>query len=318
MNSTFSCIKKLSQFLELSEENRALVEKAHPFRLNVPFRLAEKMRKNCLEDPLFLQFVPLQKRPSLPVSFSKEPLQEALCSPKKKLLHKYFGRALLLVSANCAMHCRYCFRQNFPYEKEVEDFSEEFAYIAANPSIQEVILSGGDPLSASDSRLDQIFSHLHKISHVKKIRIHTRFPIGFPSRISRKLCSIFARSIKQVVFVLHINHPLEWGEDLREKLLLIQRLGIPVFTQSVLLKGVNDAFSTLFSLYTQLSDAGIVPYYLHHLDPVEGSERFFVTENVGTHLIEKLREHLPGYAVPTYVKEIPGSASKVPIFPCAG
>jgi KamA family protein len=211
------------------------------------------------------------------------------------------------------MHCRYCFRQNFPYETIEKTLDEELQKIRSDPSIFEVILSGGDPLSLPDYKLFALLEELDKIPHVRVIRFHTRFPIGIPERIDEAFLTHLAQIKKQMVFVLHINHPKELDDDVAIALKKLARLGLPLFCQSVLLKEVNDSVEVLASLCERLVECGITPYYLHQLDQVKGASRFAVDQSKGLALIEKLMERLPGYAVPRYVKEIPGSPSKTPL-----
>lgn len=307
---TFTNVSALIDFLELDEENRKKVVVKSHFPLNLPLRLAQKIKKNHLNDPILLQFVPLTLEERSNPLFSSDPLQESNFCKEPKLLHKYEGRALLVATSACAMHCRYCFRKSFPYEKQVKGYEKELAYIAADPSISEIILSGGDPLSLSNEALKELFNAIEAIAHIKRIRFHTRFPIGIPERIDEEFLDILKKSKCQVWFITHCNHPLELDSDVLAALKQIQHLGIPVINQSVLLKGVNDDATTLGALCNRLIDAGILPYYLHQLDPVEGAGHFNVPEERGKQLIAELASKTSGYGVPRYVKEIPGAAGK--------
>lgn len=303
----------MADFLELDSEKRKSLFRNKNFILNLPLRLAEKIEKNTLEDPLLRQFVGLQEEALSSLGYQDDPVddQSFRCSPK--MLKKYEGRALLVTTAACAMHCRYCFRQNFSYETQEPSFEKELAWIAQDTSLHEVILSGGDPLSLPDKRLAQLLQALSGISHVQKIRFHTRFPIGIPERITDSFLALLQAIRPQVWFVVHINHPRELDQQVVEALAKIRALGIPLLNQSVLLKGVNNDVSTLYELMMQLIDHGIVPYYLHQLDRVQGAAHFEVEQSKGEALIEALRSRLPGYAVPTYVQEIPGKKSKTPL-----
>jgi KamA family protein len=207
------------------------------------------------------------------------------------------------------MHCRYCFRQNFPYETADKSFDEELTYLQNNP-ISEIILSGGDPLSLPDETLSSLFSSLESISHLKRIRFHTRFPIGIPERIDDAFLQILSRSSKQIFFIVHINHPKELDTDVINALKKIQRLGIPVLNQSVLLKGVNDDEETLLALSETLLNAGILPYYLHLLDHVQGTAHFSLPDERAPELIRYVQTHLSGFGVPRLVREEPGKPSK--------
>lgn len=313
LKSNFTSIEELADFLELKSDDRKLLLKNPRFILNVPFRLASKMQKGTLDDPLARQFLPHVHEQSEESGYLLDPNQEQFHHLTPKMLKKYNGRVLLLPTSACAMHCRYCFRQNFPYDVSDKSLEREFEQIRADPSIFEVILSGGDPLSLSDQNLSALLESLDNIPHVRLIRFHTRFPIGIPERLDAALLAILQKVSKQVIFVLHINHPKELDKDVVMALKPIKALGIPILCQSVLLKGVNDSEEVLASLYTTLIENGIIPYYLHQLDHVKGAQSFEVDESKGHALIDALQKRLPGYAVPRYVKEISGQASKTPL-----
>lgn len=306
----FTRIEPLCNFLELSPSLREELLKNSRFPLNLPLRLAEKIEKNSLDDPILRQFVPLVDEIKRVGGFCSDPVQDQEFRKAKKLLHKYKGRALLLVTSACAMHCRFCFRQNFPYETQDSDFSEELQLLASDRSISEVILSGGDPLSFSDERLQALLESLDAVSHIQRIRFHTRFPIGIPERIDDSFLKLLQGVNKQVYFAIHCNHPKELDADVISSLQKIAKLGIPLLSQTVLLKGVNDCQEVLLQLFEKMINAGIVPYYLHALDPVDGSAHFAVTEEKGMELVRALRSQLPGYAVPRFVREEPGKPSK--------
>lgn len=301
----------LADFLRLSEEQAGRILKKCKFPLNLPFRLAQKIEKGTLDDPILKQFLPVLDEELTDESFTTDPLgeQKALCSPK--LLHKYHGRVLLVTTSSCAMHCRYCFRRHFDYEVERKDFLPELNNIRNDPTIKEVILSGGDPLSLSNRALGTLIQQIEDIPHVTKLRFHTRFPIGIPERIDSEFIEILSKSRLKVWFVIHSNHPKELDEDLFAALSLLQKEGVVLLNQSVLLAGVNDDFDTMHQLCETLVDRGVIPYYLHQLDRVAGASHFEVAIEEGKKLIEQLRRTLPGYAVPQYVKEIGGKPYKV-------
>lgn len=308
--SNFTDIEELASFLELScEQKLELVDRPN-FPLNVPRRLAAKMQKKTLDDPLLLQFVGLKKELEITEGFCLSPTQDESFCKTSKLLQKYKGRALIITTSACAMHCRFCFRQNYPYELSKKVFSEELALIEQDSSLTEIILSGGDPLSLSDRVLNELIDSIEKIPHIKIIRFHTRFPIGIPERISEDFLKIFQHRKVQFVFVVHTNHPLELDPEVVSHLKLLQSLGIPLLNHTVLLKGVNDSLETMVELCQQLIYAGIIPYYLNQLDKVQGSAHFEVPFAQGKMLIEKMRTLLPGYAVPRYIQEIPGKSHK--------
>jgi EF-P beta-lysylation protein EpmB len=306
----FTKIAPLLDFLELSESLRGKILERPRFRLNLPQRLASKIQKNTLDDPILRQFVPLEDELNVTPGYVLQPLQDENFQKTKKTLHKYHGRALIVTTSACAMHCRFCFRQNFPYETEEKNFHEEIEYLKNNTSISEIILSGGDPLSLNDAVLANLFSALDSIPHIKRIRFHSRFPIGIPERIDNSFLSLLASSTKQIFFIIHCNHPLELDPDVVSALKKIQRLGIPVLNQSVLLKGVNDDEETLLALSEALVDAGVIPYYLHAHDRVQGTSHFDLPDERGPQLIRYIQTHLSGFGVPRLVREEPGNPSK--------
>ncbi len=303
----------LSDFLELNEDQRKVIDNNPRFPLNLPLRLAHKIRKKTIDDPILKQFLPSIEEKHNPPGFVTDPLGEKEVRKESKLLHKYHGRALLLCTSACAMNCRYCFRQYFDYETNDKSYSKELDLIAKDPSIHEIILSGGDPLSLSDSVLRSLLLHLSAMPHIKRIRFHTRFPIGIPERIDSQFLDIFRGISSQIWFVIHTNHPKELDSDIFNCLKTLQRLGIPILSQTVLLKKVNDHVPTLKKLFESLVDNGIFPYYLHQLDRVSGSTHFEVSEEEGKFFINELKKQLPGYAIPKYVREVAGEPYKVPI-----
>lgn len=309
----FSRLTDLLDFLQVDEHNVVKVLDQAPFPLNLPRRLAEKIAKNDVNDPLFRQFVPLQDELISTPGYVVEPLEDSKFRKTKKTLVKYNGRALVVTTSACAMNCRFCFRQNFPYETEVTGFEEELKYLSEEKELREVILSGGDPLSLGNQQLGNLFSAINAIDHIERIRIHTRFPIGIPERIDEGLLAIFQNSTKQIVFIIHCNHPRELDADVVRALKNIQKLGIPVLNQSVLLKGVNDQGPILLELSEALVRAGILPYYLHQHDRVAGTAHFAVSDEVALELVNYVQKNTSGFAVPRLVREIPGESSKTPL-----
>jgi len=277
----FNQWKALVEFLKLNEQNQQRILTHPNFPLNLPRRLAEKIEKNNVEDPIFRQFIPLQEELQVSAGFCTDPVGDGPSQKASKLLHKYPGRALLLCTSSCAMHCRYCFRQNFPYAKGQALFTRELELIEKDKTLKEIILSGGDPLSLSDATLKGLLESLSSMEHIKRIRFHTRFPVGIPERIDESFLQILESIKKQIIFITHINHSRELDEDVLASLKKLQKLGIPVLNQAVLLKGVNDNLTTLKTLFETLVDSGILPYYLHQLDRVQGAAHFEVEEAVG-------------------------------------
>ncbi len=309
----FTCLDALASFLDLSCEQKEQLLARTQFPLNLPLRLAQKIAKGTLDDPLLRQFVPLALELEESPSFVKDPVCDLSFRRSDRLLQKYRGRALLLASGGCAMHCRYCFRKDYPYGDSIGDFSKEMHILARDSSIFELILSGGDPLSLSNSALGALLKEAAAIPHLRRIRFHTRFPIGIPERIDEPLLELFQNLSKQVIFIVHVNHPRELDADVKASLKKIHRLNIPLLCHSVLLKGVNDDEQTLLDLSEELLSCHTLPYYLNLLDPVSGSSHFEVSEERGLQLISHLRKYLPGYGVPKLVREIPGKPHKTPI-----
>jgi EF-P beta-lysylation protein EpmB len=313
LKTNFFQWEKLADFLCLSPEQRTLIEPKPQFRLNLPLRLASKIRKGDMNDPLLKQFLPTLNEKKNLEFFVDDPVGDLSSCHTPKLLQKYQGRALLLCTSACAMHCRFCFRQNYPYETLESSFDQELKMIEADSSLKEVILSGGDPLSLSDETLTLLFHRLNAIPHVRRVRIHTRFPLGIPERIDKGFLNALKSLNKQLWFLIHSNHPAEFDQDVWSSLKSISKLGVPILNQSVLLRDINDNVETLKTLCEQLVDNGITPYYLHQLDRVKGTGHFEVTKEKGLWLIEELRKQLSGYAVPLYVAEIKGEPSKTPL-----
>jgi EF-P beta-lysylation protein EpmB len=235
--------------------------------------------------------------------FTDDPVKESAARCCPRLLKKYHGRALLVVTSACAMHCRFCFRKNFPYEGAPDGFLEELQTIASDRTIQEIILSGGDPLSLSNESLRSLLASLSQIPHLRRLRFHTRFPISIPERIDEELLDLLSRHPQPIYFVLHINHPREIDDDILRAIRSIQRLGIAVLCQTVLLRKINDDESTMLTLCETLVNAGILPYYLHLLDRVEGSSHFEVSAERGMELTDFLHKKMSGYGVPRLVRE---------------
>lgn len=305
----FKDVDQLCDFLEMDNSLREKLVKRSAFSLNLPKRLALKIQKNTLDDPILRQFVAFNEESFINPSFKEDPVNDEAFRKKGRLLHKYQGRALLVTTGACAMHCRYCFRKNFEYGG-MPSFEEELKILKEDSSISEIILSGGDPLSLSNENLKKLIAELESIDHLKRLRFHTRFPIGIPERIDDEFLELLKNTRFQVWFVIHCNHFLELDDDVLASLKKIMMLGVPVLNQAVLLKDVNDNFECLKTLFETLTNHGILPYYLHQLDPVQGAMHFEVSIQEGLKLIERLKGHLPGYGVPKYVQEIPFASSK--------
>ena len=274
------------------------------------------MRPGDPLDPLLLQVLP-QAAELLPVDgFREDPLEERDCHVAPGLLQKYAGRALLITTGSCPVHCRYCFRRHFAYAEEpsrLEEWRPALEAIAADPKVHEVLLSGGDPLMLQNSRLTELCGALDAVPHVRRVRVHTRMPIVLPERVTPGLIELFSLRRTTTIVVIHLNHPNEIADDSKRALREMVDAGIPVLSQSVLLSGVNDTAAVLAELFERLVDLGVMPYYLHQLDPVRGAAHFETDVERGRQIVAELRQRLPGYAVPRFVRETPGERHKVPL-----
>lgn len=286
---------------------------AESFPLLVPRSFAARMRVGDPSDPLLLQVLPQATENSPTAGYSADPLDEAASLAAPGLVRKYAGRGLLLVTGGCAVNCRYCFRREFPYGASGatrRGIDQALAAVAADDSLTEVILSGGDPLLVDDDELTTIIERLEAIPHVRRLRIHSRLPVVLPSRIDEGLVAALAQSRLARVVVIHANHPAELDDTVAVAVRRLAGLPAVVLNQAVLLRGVNDSPAVLASLCERLVEIGVVPYYLHLLDRVRGAAQFEVSEAEARQLHRVLRETLPGYAVPRLVREIPGERSK--------
>lgn len=291
---------------------------AGTFRLRVPRSYVARMRPGDPDDPLLRQVLPVAQENEETPGYVPDPLGERSAVRVPGLLQKYRGRALLVTTGACAVHCRYCFRREFPYDEQLGDgarWNEALAAIAADPSLEEIILSGGDPLSLSDARLAALTDALQAVPHVRRLRIHTRQPIVLPSRVDDGLLAWLGKLSRPVVIVVHANHPNEIDAEVHAACQRLRAAGTTLLNQSVLLKGVNDDAAVLASLSHRLFEAGVLPYYLHALDRVRGAAHFEVEEERARRIAGELAAMLPGYLVPRLVREVHGAASKVALPP---
>ena len=285
------------------------------FALRVPRAFIARMKKGDATDPLLLQVLTSRQEFIDAPGYSTDPLDEQ-SSVVPGLLHKYRNRALLLVKGGCAVNCRYCFRRHFPYQDNQgnkRNWQAAIDYIATHPELDEIIFSGGDPLMAKDHELAWLVDALEKIPHLKRLRIHTRLPVVIPARITEGLCQILADTRLQVLMVSHINHAQEIDDELRFGMQMLKRAGVTLLNQSVLLRDVNDDAQTLADLSNALFDAGILPYYLHVLDKVQGATHFFVSDEEARMIVRQLLAMVSGYMVPKLAREIGGEPSKTPL-----
>ncbi|HGN1704422.1 TPA: EF-P beta-lysylation protein EpmB [Providencia rettgeri] len=282
------------------------------FPLRVPMPFISRMKKGDPSDPLLLQVLTAKAEFDLHPGFSTDPLKEQ-DNEIPSLLHKYHNRALLLVKGGCAVNCRYCFRRHFPYEDNKgnkNNWLMAVDYIKNHTELNEIIFSGGDPLMAKDHELDWLIGQLEAIPHLKRLRIHTRLPVVIPERITDTLCKRLANSRLQVIMVTHINHANEIDEAFSYSMQKLKLSGVTLLNQSVLLRHVNDNVTALMNLSNALFDAGILPYYLHVLDKVQGAAHFLVSDLEARQLIQQLLSKVSGYLVPKLAREIGGEPSK--------
>ena len=288
---------------------------AELFPLVVPEPFLARMRRGDPADPLLRQVLPLDAETAPPPpGFGGDPVGEAEAARAAGLLVKYHGRALLVTAGVCAIACRYCFRRHFPYDETPAGLAEwepALRQIEEDPTLEEVILSGGDPLVRSDRWLADLVARIEEIPHVRRLRVHTRLPIVIPDRVDGPLLEWLGRTRLAPTVVVHANHPAEIDAACGGGLLRLVKAGIPVLNQAVLLAGVNDDAGTLAALSRRLLDSRVMPYYLHQLDPVAGAAHFEVPVERGLEIIAALRTQLPGFGVPRYVREVIGAAHKV-------
>lgn len=303
--------------LELGDEYREPARRAaERFPVMVPESYLRRMRTGDPHDPLLRQVLPLGDELADAPGFVADPVGDHDVRRAPGLLHKYAGRALLIATGSCAVHCRYCFRREYPYGDEprrLDDWQPALDAITSDDSLHEIILSGGDPLMLTDARLSAIIERLADVQHVRRLRIHSRLPIVLPERITGDLLALLRGTRLTPIMVVHANHPAEIAGDCHDALTRLVQSGITTLNQAVLLRGVNDDADVLAELCERLIDVGVLPYYVHQLDRVRGAAHFEVDEDVGRGLIESLRGRLPGYAVPRYVREEAGERSKRPI-----
>jgi L-lysine 2,3-aminomutase len=297
------CFPKLQQASEL-------------FQLKVPRNYVDKISQGDPNDPLLLQIMSTGHELNKIEGFNKDPVGDMDTMPVPGLLHKYHGRVLLIATGACAVHCRYCFRRHFPYSDNLSarnHWHESIEYIRQHSDIKEVILSGGDPLVLSDSKLSELIDQLDTIPHLQRLRIHSRLPVVLPSRITKGLLDLLQNSRLTASVIIHANHCQEIGMQEQAALNKLSQV-TSLLNQSVLLKGINDSVEAQIALNERLFDCQVLPYYLHLLDPVDGAAHFDVSEHHAKEIMYLLKARLPGYLVPKLVREISGESSKVPIF----
>lgn len=290
----------------------AMLAAKKQFALRVPLAFIERMEKGNPNDPLLRQILCDQQEMEIVAGYSADPLQEQ-DNTVPSLLHKYHNRALLITKTNCAINCRYCFRRHFPYgdnQGNKANLSQALQYIKQHRELNEIILSGGDPLMAKDHELSWLISELESIPHVERLRIHTRLAVVIPNRITEQLCQLLAQSRLDIILVTHINHPNEIDQSVISAMQKLKQQQVTLLNQSVLLKGINDSAQTLAELSNKLFKAGILPYYLHVLDKVQGAAHFLVDDQTAQSLMRELATQVSGYLVPKLAREVGGEKNK--------
>ena len=307
---------QLLRLLDLDPGRLAQVQLVgHGFPLRVPRYFASLMRRGDPADPLLAQVLPLVAEQRAADGYVRDPVGDIAALRDHGLLQKYRGRVLMVATGACAVHCRYCFRRHFPYAEQsvLGHWDAALAALRGMADVAELILSGGDPLSLSDGRLARLIGEAQEIPHLRRLRIHTRLPVVLPNRVTRGLARILAATRLHTVVVIHANHPNEITDELDRALGALAQTGVRLLNQSVLLKSVNDDADTLATLSESLFGIGVMPYYLHLLDPVAGAAHFDVPLARAERLLVELRSRLPGYLVPRMVRELAGEPSKTPV-----
>lgn len=321
LSEAFTCPAALCQALNLNPNSfagglAAMQQGAKEFKTLVPRHFVSLMQPNNPNDPLLLQVLPLGAEVQTVAGFTADPLGEAAANPLPGVIHKYKSRLLLTASGACAVNCRYCFRRHFPYQDNSlsrKDFAQVIAYIKSQPSINEVIFSGGDPLATSDARLRFFIEELAQLPQLTRVRIHTRLPVVLPSRLTQELTQLLTATRLKAILVLHVNHPQELSPQLAAGLAKLHQKGVLLLNQSVLLKGINDNAPVLAKLSEDLFALNILPYYLHTLDKVAGAAHFNLPLAQAKQLYAQLLTLLPGFLVPKLVVEEAGKLSKTPL-----
>lgn len=315
----FSSIPELLAELELDPDVAEVpADVLRKFPLRVPRGFAARMQKGDRNDPLLRQVLPISDEGRVVPGFSDDPVGDLASARGRGVLQKYHGRALLLVTGACAVHCRYCFRRAYPYDEGAlseRQFDSVIAMLQTDTSISEVILSGGDPLSLTDRKLESLLLPLNRIPHIRRIRIHTRLPVVLPERVDSGLTRTLSRMTKPLIVVLHTNHANEIDDSMAAAISRLSPLVSMLMNQAVLLRGVNDSSAELVALSERLFEVGVTPYYLHQLDPVTGAAHFQVDDKTALELVSGAARNLPGYLVPKLVKEIQGAPAKVLLTP---
>jgi L-lysine 2,3-aminomutase len=319
LRQAVSSVEELLRLVRLETAGLEICPGSREFPLRVPHSFIRRMEAGNRYDPLLRQILPLSEEEQDSPGYGRDPLGERETMSAPGLLHKYHGRVLLTLTGACAVHCRYCFRRYFPYggaNPAASHWDRMLSYLEQHEEISEIILSGGDPLALPDARLGELAGRVAVIPHVRTLRIHTRLPIVLPERVDEELLAWLGNHPQRTVIVVHCNHPNEIDVTVAGSMRKLKQAGVTLLNQSVLLRGINDNAAALIRLSEALFDAGILPYYLHQLDRVQGSAHFEVNDTAARKLMDSLHAALPGYLVPRLVRETPGAAGKQLLWPC--
>jgi len=310
----FNNIAEICEYLNIIQISSESIDPQPDFPLRVPRNFVDRMKKGDLNDPLLKQILPIQSELLKTPGYTHDPVGDLESMPETGVIHKYFGRVLLITTGSCAINCRYCFRRNFPYNDFQLSTKKQLAainYIATQQDISEVILSGGDPLLLNDQKLLSLIHKIEAIPHIKRIRIHSRIPIVLPSRITTELCESLSKIKKDLIMVVHSNHENELNSQVKHACENLKSANITLLNQAVILKGVNNTVVQLCNLHEKLFTFSIMPYYLHLLDKASGTAHFEVNQAEAIHLMDQVKRKLPGYLVPKLVREQAGVANKI-------
>lgn len=310
---------ELKKYIELQPEEEAVfADNAFSFRMAITPHYLSLIDHNNPLDPVRLQAIPRIAESDMNASDMADPLHEDADAPVPGMTHRYPDRVLLLLTDQCAMYCRHCTRRRKAGEHDApmptEYVEKALDYIREHKEVRDVILSGGDPLTLGDERLDEILGKLSQIEHVDIVRLGTRLPVVLPQRITEGLLAVL-KKYKFVWLNTHYNHPNELGEDARQALAKLSEAGIPLGNQSVLLKGINDNVDVMKALVHKLVKNRVRPYYIYQCDLSEGIGHFRTPVAKGIEIIESLRGHTSGLCIPTYVVDAPGGGGKIPVMP---
>ncbi|WP_457318744.1 EF-P beta-lysylation protein EpmB [Stenotrophomonas sp. P5_B8] len=289
---------------------------AGQFAVRVPQGFAARMRHGDRHDPLLRQVLPITDELKVVPGFSLDAVGDGAAKKATGVIQKYRGRALLVTTGSCAINCRYCFRRHFDYGSENaarEGWRDAVDAIALDPDIDEVILSGGDPLSLATHKLVELTQALRQIPHLRRLRIHSRLPVVLPERVDDELVRWLVSLPWPVAFVIHANHANEFDASVDAAMARLRAAGATLLNQAVLLRGVNDSLPALQDLSERSFAAGVLPYYLYQVDRVEGVAHFEVDDDTAKDLHAQLTARLSGYLVPKLVREISGDSSKRPV-----